>query len=78
MGNNVADIVGYFKKGDMCLHSHCAALVSSWKWLDHPGQITQGSARLPRKKKKGPPQLETHGETEALNGITSLVPVTYY
>lgn len=28
MGNNVIDIVEYFKNDDMCLHSHCAELVA--------------------------------------------------
>lgn len=47
--NNVIDIVEYFKTDDMCLRGHCAALVACWKWLDNPGQITQGSTPVPRR-----------------------------
>lgn len=56
-------------------------LCSAGKQLEvagSPRSDHSGVSSTSKKKKKGPPQLETHGETEALNGITSLVPVTYY
>lgn len=44
---NVIHIGEYFKK-DMCLHCHCAKLVAGGS--ANPGQITQRSSPLPRKR----------------------------
>ncbi len=79
-GNNMIDIVEYFQKDDMCLHSHCAVLVAVGSgWIT---QVRSLRGQLDFQEKvpptTTPPPPKTHGETEALNGITSLIPATYY
>jgi len=71
------DIVVYFKKDDMSLFFLAAIvqeLVAGWKWLENPGQITQGSTPLPRGKRQGSSPAETHGETEDYKWDYKLLP----